>query len=881
MTATTRCARWILAVRCVAATVAAGLVWTDSAAAWQPPSRAAAGVAEDPARDPVGAGPRGVLDLPDDGFIAGELLPTGVGGEEGTMVQWRSPAFTAPFTFDLTAVVGVRFRPEPRPAPTEGLRVHLRGGDVLAGRIVALDDAAFDLEIVDAGADARRVRIERSVVERISRPGASAGSYVGPGGISGWQQSPAGTWRDEAGRIVTSRRGAAVERDVSAPPRARYDVVVSWRKAAEFRIAVAAAEHADGDGYGIEVLGTGEGRTAMLVRQDGQVAKLEPLDVDVVGDRLRIVIFVDQVEGRLAAIVPGGGRADLVVPPAAGGPASGRFRFTLTRGDVCLESLRVGPWVGDEPSLDEVAETVVTTAAGRLPGARLGGLDGDDILVDVAGGTQRVKVEAIDEIAFPASDTAPAPPRSGVRVVRADGDTLTGRLERVTAEGVEVRRAGVEPAVVVPFAAILAIESLDVRNETAATADGAPRVGRMTGSGLSLRGSLVGEESAAGGIGFLPVGGTAAAGLVPGDDGWPACTLEYVNQRPREITPGGEVGGIGGAVQQDEDGRFVVSMLAEDGAAASDGRVQPGDHLVAVRPGVDLRYVETKGLDLQTVMNLLRGKVGTPVWLRVEPQDGGAAREIDLVRGSISIMNRQVLEQALQTHARLAAGPQAGPEQEDHPALVFLTSGDVVACRVYAFAADELRITTPSTPDADGPIAVPNREVKAVELIPAAASRAIDKSRLDRLLTLPRMQRSRPPTHLLRLVSGDYLRGRLVSLDATEVLLELLGETKRLPRDQVARIIWLHPEEADAPPPPEPGPLVQGVNTSGRRITLVPERLTDGVIEGRSPALGVARLSLADVDRVLFGRAIDRDVSDLPYQRWKLMPAPEPRALRP
>lgn len=97
----------------------------------------------------------------------------------------------------------------------------------------------------------------------------------------------------------------------------------------------------------------------------------------------------------------------------------------------------------------------------------------------------------------------------------------------------------------------------------------------------------------------------------------------------------------------------------------------------------------------------------------------------------------------------------------------------------------------------------------------------------------------------------------------------------------MARIIWLHPEEADAPPPPEPGPLVQGVNTSGRRITLVPERLTDGVIEGRSPALGVARLSLADVDRVLFGRAIDRDVSDLPYQRWKLMPAPEPRALRP
>jgi hypothetical protein len=96
----------------------------------------------------------------------------------------------------------------------------------------------------------------------------------------------------------------------------------------------------------------------------------------------------------------------------------------------------------------------------------------------------------------------------------------------------------------------------------------------------------------------------------------------------------------------------------------------------------------------------------------------------------------------------------------------------------------------------------------------------------------------------------------------------------------VARVIWLHADDAkrDAAAAPE-GLLVQGV-ADGRRVTLVAEGLSDGAIRGTSPALGPGRIDLARIDRLLVGRAIDGEADQLPYRQWKLRSAPEPKALR-
>src|SRR4029077_16635714 len=90
---------------------------------------------------------------------------------------------------------------------------------------------------------------------------------------------------------------------------------------------------------------------------------------------------------------------------------------------------------------------------------------------------------------------------------------------------------------------------------------------------------------------------------------------------------------------------------------------------------------------------------------------------------------------------------------------------------------------------------VPHAKIKAVELIrdPQNAP-GLTAAKRNRLLTLPRMQRDSPPTHLIRSRNGDYLRGRIIGMDENNLQVEVRLETKTIPRERVARIIWLHAE---------------------------------------------------------------------------------------
>ena len=196
-----------------------------------------------------------------------------------------------------------------------------------------------------------------------------------------------------------------------------------------------------------------------------------------------------------------------------------------------------------------------------------------------------------------------------------------------------------------------------------------------------------------------------------------------------------------------------------------------------------------------------------------------------------------------------------------------------------------------------------NGLVRAIELDPTAGTSKISPDRFQRLTTLPRSQRDSPPTHLLRLRTQDYLRGRLESLDDDEVVFSVLDQKKRLPRAAVSRIIWLHPEEIDfaaggaarpdrvpaagadggekppADPEPAAGLLVQGVSARGR-ATLVAERMEGPAIIGTSPAFGPSRIDTTRIDKLLMGGAVGAGDERLPFAQWRLRLAPLPRALR-
>ena len=832
-----------------------------------------------------------VLDLPGGGTLPGTLLPAAADGDgpRGTLV-WQSTLFAKPFEFHLDEIGGLRFVGVVAAAATAApFRCQLRGGDVIDGDLESID--AKQVVIVPSG-KAGPVAIERGIVQGITRRGAgTAGTYVGPAGLAGWQQAPEATWTEEAGRIAAQRRGASVSRDVGAPARARYDMIVSWRQPPEFRVAVAAADTARDDSYRLEVLGmAAAGASAALVRQEAEKAGLKPLEIERPAQgRLRIVMFVDQEKGRLAVVLAAEGAAprsaEVTVPPPAR-PASARFRLSLSSGDLCLESLRVTPWKTAEPRLDEDEGTAIVGRDGRRIGAEIESFDkaaGQLVLRPNAGGPERLPIDSVDEITFA---LAPVPgdagPGPAIRVLRASGGTLSGDLHHIDEEAVWLSREGLDAPVAVPRSDILAITSL----RAAQPPRGLPgRSGEFRAAGVVLRGCLVDGSPWQAGVAWQPLGSATASPLAVGAAG--AVTVEYVPRSPKGEPGAGmqiEVGGIGGVVNQDGAGFFVVTMLADDGAAARDGTLQPGDRLLAVRPREQGAYVETKGLDADTVMNLLRGRVGTKVALRVTDGGGDNPREIILERGAIYVAGRDVLERALQTHARLAAVRVAVPDGgRQFPALAILRSGDVVSCAVEAMDGRGMRLRTPvADAGAETAVTVAATLVRAVELDPAAASRGIDKVRQERLLTVPRSQRDAPPTHLLRLRDGDYLRGRLESLDAETVTIDVRGERKRLPRADVVRVIWLHsddavPQAAAADQPQGEGLLVQGVAASGR-VTLVAERMEGNLIRGRSPAFGTGRIDVDGLERLLIGKAIAADAEELPYSRWRLKPAPEPKA---
>lgn len=830
----------------------------------------------------------GLLELPDGGTLPGHLAatPATATGARETLL-WQSPLFTQPFEFHLDEIQGVRFPPGAGAGPAGGWKVRLRGGEAFAADLEGFDGR----QVTVSRGGGRRLRIDRAEVERLVRRGPElADGYVGPGGLAGWKQSPAGSWREEAGSIRSQMRGAAVERDVGGAPRAVYDIVLSWRRVAAGRLAVASQGEGTAEPYQLEVFGAEDDASEpqlLLVREEQERAASEPLPEGRAaggarGRRLRIVLFVDQQAGRLAVVLPDRGEeplADLVVPPPAGRGPSGRFRI-VSGGDIVLESLRVSEWRGPRP----VVEQATLAAVVRRDGSRESGellpwaADDGQIVVRGSDGERRTARDDIREITFAPDDAAP-PGDGAVRVTSRHDERLVGDLVRIDADGLWLRRAGIDEPVALPLDAILSVES---RRRAAAARPVPGRPGRLRHEGADVAGTVAAAGDA---VGWRPVGSVNASpfAATPGS----GAVVEYVART--EAAAEDEVGGLGAQVNQDDEGFFVIVMMRDDGAAAIDGRIQPGDRILAVAPQEGAAFVDTKDLPVETVMNLLRGRIGTPVRLKVAAHDGTAPREVDLLRRTIHVTSAEILQAALADHARLAPGRRAAARGgDDFSAVVFLRTGDALPCAVESVDQEGIRIRTPlGEASRREAVAVPARLVQAVELVPAA-SRRVDRARMERLLTLPRMQRANPPTHLVRLVDGDYLRGRVVALDERKLTLALADAVKELSRDAVARVIWLHPEDLDTQPEAAApaaedaaGPRVQGVTAGGERVTLVATGVAGTLIQGRSLAIGPAAIDTAEVDRLLVGSAIEAEARDFPYRQWKLKPAPEPRALRP
>ncbi len=209
--------------------------------------------------------------------------------------------------------------------------------------------------------------------------------------------------------------------------------------------------------------------------------------------------------------------------------------------------------------------------------------------------------------------------------------------------------------------------------------------------------------------------------------------------------------------------------------------------------------------------------------------------------------------------------------------VLHLRSGDKLPCTMASIDENGILFKSPVT-DATF---IPHESVKVLELLPNAAPVHIAKEKRDRLLTLPRMQRDSPPTQLIRAVNGDYLRGRLVAMDDKNLQVEIRLETKTIPRENVARIIWLHADETDqaaSPPADEQqsATRVQAIPPNGNRLTFEAKQVAAGILTGQSKLLGNCRVDLNEIDKLLVGSAIEEAAAALVFHNWRLTPSLDP-----
>ena len=279
-------------------------------------------------------------------------------------------------------------------------------------------------------------------------------------------------------------------------------------------------------------------------------------------------------------------------------------------------------------------------------------------------------------------------------------------------------------------------------------------------------------------------------------------------------------------------------------------------------------------------------------------------------------MRRVVI--ANQKGSRTSSDPPAAESR-----VLFLRSGDTIPAEVTSIDASGVHFDSPTIDQGF----VPHERVRSVILRELDRPKQIDTKTRDRLLLIPRAARDDPPTHLVCSTSGDFVRGRLESLDDRFVRMEVRLESLRIPRDRVAQIFWLHPPEPNErgddraiaasggdpaatdgrvrPGRPVAGPgevndlrgpsydqdgrnggaaplRMQAWRGDGTRLSFEFRDCVDGTtILGFDPDLGDCQVRVGELDRLLIGAAI----SDVPpgsaFADWRPRHAPLPKAFLP
>ncbi|RFA28274.1 peptidase S41 [Alkalilimnicola ehrlichii] len=107
--------------------------------------------------------------------------------------------------------------------------------------------------------------------------------------------------------------------------------------------------------------------------------------------------------------------------------------------------------------------------------------------------------------------------------------------------------------------------------------------------------------------------------------------------------------GIGAVLRSEHDMTEVVELVP-GGPAAENGRIQPGDRILAVGQGKDGELEDVVGWRLQDVVDLIRGPKESVVRIQVLPSSGDTTpRVVELVRNEVKLEAQAAQSKVLET----------------------------------------------------------------------------------------------------------------------------------------------------------------------------------------------------------------------------------------
>jgi thiol-disulfide isomerase/thioredoxin len=840
----------------------------------------------------------------------GDVLPGLLLDTKGDQLRWKSPLFQEPLLVKTSVLADVRFDHSSEVVVTdEAFRLITRSGNVLHGSLSEISENVIQFNSDRHGS----ILVDRTQIRSLRRLDNPALIYLGPAGLNGWKtlnsKSKLTDWKvTDEGDLTTVKDKAQLFRKLDTPGRAEIELVLSSTGQMQFHLGL--NSDVDDDVH----LETWDDTFVALYKEDFVEIQQIPQGTK----ELTLRIYRDESTYQVSVFSEAGAELGSIKGGKKEGSGDSGIYLENHGSNLTIRSLRVSHWDGSKPKAVEKGQNRIHLTDGSIQYGTIVSFKSDTIRLAKSDEEEiDIPLDKLDSIYL--ADDIKTIPDGSTNVVWLDGTRLTGELTEVSDGRIGLKTNYSEKPIVSKLEKSNRIQFTPAK-ATKATAGNAPD--RLYCSGGTLHGTLVGNGDDIGNaaLRWMPFGGVNSSPLAAN------CDARFVRgKRTKEI-----------AYDKEKFGDLLYLVSGDIVPCHVDSIDKDALHITtAFARATKIPHDNVKAIELASTGTLEASSFDDPDW-RISGSSKRIKKDGDKVvfTGTGRVTNKNAFSGGAATF-NVKWDPQSYVALNMR---VFgtgsgMTGGTNIVLymrqnTVWATETNQLRGRTRSIPvsntdakmklelkDQRLVITVDGKELhKTGKLKPkgsgmtfqvtqnqlfrrnvggdtkssfsisafesrrgTAVRQFVNSEAKERALTTPRFRRDKPPTHVVIAPNGDLLRGNLQMITPQQVRFSSRMEDFRFDRERISAVIWLHPEgEKEQPKPDAEAPIIRTVLDGGLGLVLIPERMTEDQLIGRSPVLGECAVPVSAI-RELFAGKYEKKGEKFAYADWSLTPGMEPR----